>query len=159
MGSTSTVRGLLKSTMAGPAWHGTPIMDCLKLVSAHEAHARPVPGAHSMWEILHHMDAWQLYAIRALHGEQMDTLSDEDDWPEVAESTPTAWGAAVKRFEENNQALQEMLEDVDDERLTQNVGGRDYTFKFLLHGIVHHNLYHAGQIAMLLRAVDATATE
>jgi uncharacterized damage-inducible protein DinB len=40
-----------------------------------------------------------------------------------------------------------------DEQLAELTGeGGKYNFYFLLHGVVQHNLYHAGQIALLKRA-------
>ena len=41
---------------------------------------------------------------------------------------------------------------MDDERLNESAGGREFSFYFLLHGVVQHNLYHAGQIALLKKA-------
>jgi hypothetical protein len=40
-----------------------------------------------------------------------------------------------------------------EEKLNESAGGAEYHFYFLLHGVVQHNLYHAGQIAILKRAL------
>ena len=41
------------------------------------------------------------------------------------------------------------MEDIDDQKLKEKVGGRNYDFFYLLHGIIHHDVYHLGQIAIL----------
>ena len=38
-----------------------------------------------------------------------------------------------------------------EEKLNESAGGAEYNFYFLLRGVVQHNLYHAGQIALLKR--------
>ena len=40
-----------------------------------------------------------------------------------------------------------------DEKLNESVQGAEYNFYFMLHGVVQHNLYHAGQIALLKSAL------
>ena len=39
-------------------------------------------------------------------------------------------------------------------RLDELVAGQRFNFYFLLHGIVQHNVYHAGQIVLLKRIAD-----
>jgi hypothetical protein len=37
-------------------------------------------------------------------------------------------------------------------RLRERVPGKRYDFYFMLHGVAQHELYHAGQIAILKKA-------
>jgi hypothetical protein len=51
-----------------------------------------------------------------------------------------------------------MLEGVgelEDSRLEDRVPGNPLTLYHLLHGIVQHNLYHAGQIVFLTKAASS----
>jgi len=44
------------------------------------------------------------------------------------------------------------VDDLPDSRLYEVVPGKTgkhYTFYYMLHGVVQHELYHAGQIALL----------
>jgi hypothetical protein len=72
-----------------------------------------------------------------------------EDWPEIQAQGDQGWHAAVKRLERANDELIEATRRLPDERLGETVPGRDYSVYFLLHGIAQHNLYHAGQIALL----------
>jgi uncharacterized damage-inducible protein DinB len=38
---------------------------------------------------------------------------------------------------------------LDDDRLATRVVGRPYSVYVMLHGIIDHNVYHAGQVALL----------
>jgi uncharacterized damage-inducible protein DinB len=40
---------------------------------------------------------------------------------------------------------------LDDERLLTRGAGVEHDGYFLLHGVIQHDLYHAGQIALLMK--------
>ena len=143
----------LKRASEGGAWHGPALLELLADVSAEQAASRPVAGAHSIWEIVLHVAAWQGFAARALEGASMPTdLAEEEDWPPVSDASEEAWRAAVAGLREAGKRLRDALRGLSDEDLERVVPGREYTFYFLLHGVVQHGLYHAGQIALLKKA-------
>ncbi len=43
----------------GDAWHGPALKESLSGVTAEQAAARPVAGAHSVWEIVRHVTDWE----------------------------------------------------------------------------------------------------
>jgi hypothetical protein len=55
----------------------------------------------------------------------------------------------VKDAQRINAELAAAIEQLDDARLEERAPGRDFSIYFLLHGVVQHNLYHAGQMALL----------
>jgi uncharacterized damage-inducible protein DinB len=153
MSEVARIGSQLKRATEGGAWHGPALLELLADVSAGRAASRPIPGAHSIWEIVLHVAAWQNFAARALGGEPMPTnLPDEEDWPPVADAGEDAWRAAVSSLGEAGKRLRDALRRFPDEDLERIVEGREYNFYFLLHGVVQHGLYHAGQIATLKRA-------
>jgi hypothetical protein len=79
-------------------------------------------------------------------------LADEENWPPVADAGEDAWRAAVANLGEVGRRLRGAVRKLSDEDLERIVGGREYSVYFLLHGIVQHGLYHAGQIALLKKA-------
>ena len=81
-------------------------------------------------------------------------LQGEADWPTVPEKpTEDEWRTAQLNFESGGQEIREHIMHFDDARMHATVPGRDFPMKVLLHGIVHHNLYHCGQIAVLKKAL------
>jgi uncharacterized damage-inducible protein DinB len=120
-------------------------------VDAALARQRPLSGAHNIWELLLHVAAWQSAALHAVEGQAMPELAGREDWP-VTGSTDQDWRAAVAELDRINGELASAVAKCPDERLAENVPGRDHSFYSLLHGVVQHNLYHAGQIAILKAA-------
>ena len=140
-------------TVRGPMWHGPALSDVLRGVTAEQAHARPVAGAHSIWELVLHAAAWAEIAKARLHGERTGDPRPDEDWPPVTGSTADEWTAAVERLTASYRALAHDVRDLADETLDAKVAGADYTVSNLLHGVIEHGTYHGGQIAILKRAL------
>jgi uncharacterized damage-inducible protein DinB len=141
----------LNRSFRGEAWHGPCLEELLRDVSFEQAAAKPVDGAHSVWEIVSHITAWIDAARRRMEGEPLE-LSPEQDWPALPEPSDAAWKIALGNLEGAHEKLRGAVAALDSERLDDKVPGKPYSVYFLLHGIVQHNLYHAGQIAILKKA-------
>ena len=139
----------LKRSYEGHAWHGPALRELLEGVSAAAAAARPIPGAHSIWELVLHVAAWEDAARRMIDGEDSGEMPEESNFPPVPPTSEKAWHETLGHLESVHRMLLEEVHDLTDEELMQTVPGRKYTFYFLLHGVVQHNLYHAGQITLL----------
>ena len=148
MSETKRIADQLRRSQQGTAWHGPAVGELLKDVDAALAQRRLLPGAHNIWELVLHVTAWQAATLRAVKGEQLPQLDGQDDWP-AGGHTEQDWRDAIERLDCANEELVTALASFTDERLGDTVPGRDFSFYFLLHGVVQHNLYHAGQIAIL----------
>jgi len=143
----------LRRSYEGPAWHGPSLRELLDGVIAEDAAAKPIAGAHSIWELVLHVTSWEQEARAAVAGKSYETLAGEKDWPPVPAVTPGAWDETLKNLEYATRGLVDAIRAMTVEDLTKSAGGAEYDFYFLLHGVVQHNLYHAGQIAILKRVL------
>ncbi|HYN84806.1 MAG TPA: DinB family protein [Pyrinomonadaceae bacterium] len=142
----------LRRAYEGPAWHGPDLSWLLEGLTAEQAAARPVEGVRSIWELVNHIIAWQDAPRRRLAGDPAD-LSEEEDFPPVSDTSEEAWGAALAKLRESNEALRAEVLCFGDERLDEPVVEKGSSAYVTLHGSVHHTLYHAGQIAVIKRAL------
>jgi uncharacterized damage-inducible protein DinB len=138
---------------SGDAWHGPSLMTVLDGVSAEDASKHPIPGAHSIWELVHHIGAWNTISQHRLAGESVQ-ITPERDWPPVWEVSETAWKRALENLVESRKRLRESVRGLSDDQLEQRATGPDYSRYVVLHGVVQHDLYHAGQIVMLKKALS-----
>jgi uncharacterized damage-inducible protein DinB len=138
---------------SGDAWHGPSLMTVLDGVSAEDASKHPIRGAHSIWELVHHIGAWNTISQHRLAGENVQ-ITSERDWPPVWEVSETAWKRALENLVESRTRLRESVKQFSDEQLAQKATGPDYSRYVVLHGVVQHDLYHAGQIVMLKKALS-----
>jgi len=141
----------LSRAFEGDAWHGPSVLEVLKGVTATQAAAKPIPGAHSIWEIVVHIGVWEDVARRRLSGELVDPTAEED-WPPVRDTGEAAWAATLERLRAGHAGLRRVVAKLSDARLKETVPGAEYTCYFLAHGAIQHDLYHAGQIALLRKA-------
>lgn len=136
----------------GKAWHGTPLRVLLNDVDATIAASHPAPGAHSIWELTEHITFWLNVVRRRLAGE---VVNDDDDWRPVGETSPERWHDTIAALEGSHKRLLAAVRVLSDADLDHEVPAMGYTRYVMIHGVVQHNLYHAGQIALLYRTALA----
>lgn len=141
----------LKRAFDGEAWHGPAVMEIVEGIDAKTAAAHPLPRAHSIWELVLHVAAWEDVVTRRIHGEAV-TLSDEANFGHVERITEDAWQEALKKLRDNHAALINAVAALPESRLNDRVPGKDYSVLFMLLGAVQHAAYHGGQIALLKRS-------
>ena len=139
----------------GDPWHGSPLSAILRDITAADAARRPLPGAHSVWELVLHITAWKNEVRRRLSGAAA-ALPEEGDWPEVGDPTEQRWDAAKSRLGAAHRQLLTDIRAMPESRLHEATNdprhrptGAGVSVYQLLHGLVQHDTYHAGQIALL----------
>jgi uncharacterized damage-inducible protein DinB len=155
MTAIERIREGLSRSFEGAAWHGPAVLPLLADVTAATAAAHPVAGAHSIWELVLHMAVWKRVVRRRLEGERINDLPPHEDWPPVTEVTDDRWRRAVEELRRTHRELAQTVATLDAERLDEPLVGEGtttYSVDATLHGIIEHDLYHAGQIAILKRA-------
>ena len=146
----------LRRAFTGDPWHGSPLRDLLADITPEQACARPLPSAHTIWELVLHVDAWVNAAFGATQGMPIPKpYGMERDWPAVIDRGAAKWTSAKDHLFGSAERLAAAIESFDDAKLRETAPGREYDFYYLFHGIVQHSLYHGGQIAMLRKAVSA----
>lgn len=160
MSETDRIRNQLERAFDGDAWHGPPVLAVLAGVTAAQAAAHPIPGAHSIWELTLHIAAWEDACRRRLEGDPAQ-LTDSEDWRPITDTSEAAWESAKQELIDTHQRLLSALAAVDDSRLDQAIVPSvesSSSVYVTLHGVVQHDLYHAGQIAMLKKAIESVAS-
>jgi uncharacterized damage-inducible protein DinB len=148
MTEVQRIHDQLRRAFYGDAWHGPSVMEVLANVTASQAAAWPIAHAHSIWEITLHISAWTDAVIRRMQGERVE-LTTEQDWPPVHNATEASWHETLAELKRRQEVIEKTLSGLADSRLDDPVPGKDYTVYFLVHGLIQHDLYHAGQIAVL----------
>ena len=148
---TARIADQLRRAFDGSAWHGPALLELLKDVDAAAAAAKPLPKIHSIWELLLHIAAWDNAAVRRLKGEKSQPTGLAN-FPPMPKPSAAAWHKAVLAAKRQHEALIKAVAALPDSRLRDRVPGKRYDFYHMLHGIAQHELYHAGQIAILKKA-------
>jgi uncharacterized damage-inducible protein DinB len=152
MSEIERIGDLLQFSYGGAPWHGPSLVQNLEGITAELAVKKPIPNGHCVWEIVQHVTAWINEVIKVLDGEQYAVLTVEEDWPAIA-ADDAAWDAALSIMDSSQEALLGAVGELAEDKLWENVEGQEFTYYWLLHGLVQHSVYHAGQIGLLKKAL------
>jgi uncharacterized damage-inducible protein DinB len=143
----------------GPAWHGASLVENLAGINAEQAASRPIPDAHSVWEIVLHLTGWTREVARRLAGGGPRAPA-EGDWPAVGRVSAPAWTQALSALGEAHAALADAVGRFPEARWNERVGGeRDaplgtgVSHAAMVAGLLQHDAYHGGQIGLLRKSL------
>ena len=142
----------LKRAFEGNAWHGPSVMEVLNGVTAQQATTRVFSEAHTIWELALHIGAWENACLRRLQGERAE-LSDLEDWAPVTNPSEAEWEELKLILQRGNHSLREAVSRIEEGRLDEPIVPGMPSVYITVQGVVQHDLYHAGQIAILKKAL------
>jgi uncharacterized damage-inducible protein DinB len=154
MSETSRLADQIRRAFEGDAWHGDSVLELLADVDAKTAAAHPIKNAHSIWELVLHTAAWDGAVLGRTGGSALE-LSDKENFPPVKDKSEAVWRKAMEHANRTHDELVKAVATFPDSRLLEQVPGKHekyYNFFYMFSGIVQHELYHAGQIALLKKA-------
>lgn len=151
-GEAAALAEELRRVRGGDAWHGPSLKEALEGLSAADAARRPIPDAHSIWELVQHVAAWTDTVTRRLDGEPRDE-PEAGDFSPVSHPTTGAWARALDDLEETHERLAARVARLTPADLASTVPGRDHPVRVMVRGVLQHVVYHAGQIALLRKAI------
>jgi hypothetical protein len=142
-------RALRGDTWQGPAWR-----DLLDDIDVALATRRPIPSVHTIAEIVQHVTTWHDVVRQRLDGDN-PKVSAAQDWPNANLADEKAWRAAVARLHATGEALCDTIARFPAARLHEDRPGAGETWYELAIGSLQHEVYHAGQVGMLRKAVTS----
>lgn len=152
-----TLGRLLDEAFRGPAWHGPSLTSSLRGVSRDTADFRPAPGRHSIRElVLHtalvkHRMTGRLLGAR---GSRFPRPVEREWWPTPGDATEDGWAADVEILLRAHERLLDTLVQTPLDRLAVTRAGRTHTIAEEVEGAALHDVYHAGQIALIRRIAE-----
>jgi uncharacterized damage-inducible protein DinB len=148
------MRTTLQGVLEKDPWFGRSVYSLLNEIDAAKAFIKPSPVAHSLIELLYHMNTWALFTQKRLEkAPDLDVQETEMlDWRVIDPAVHT-WEKALEEFKAVHERILELLNEADDHLLNETVDYRKYNFRFLLNGLIQHDIYHLGQIAYLHKMI------
>ena len=137
-----------RRALRGEAWHGPAVLEVLEGVGPEAAARRPVRGAHTIWEIVRHIETWDRVVLRRVRGETFEPTPDEDR-PPVPETDEVSWKRDVASMIATHAELNRAILSLTPEALEAPMAPDRPGLFHMVYGAIQHELYHAGQIAIL----------
>ena len=148
----------IRRAFEGEAWYGPGVLEALADVSCEAAAAHPIPGAHSIWEIVLHLAATYRLVLRRVDGVP-GSLSAELDWPSILAVDAERWREGLEELRRLNRDVRQAVLAFGSERLDQELAAGHSSAYMHFSGLAQHDAYHAGQIILLRKAMQLSGTD
>ena len=151
MSEIASLQESLTRALNGRSWHGPSLRRLMAGLGAEDAGRRAVPGGHTIWELVLHLTTWQEVVGERLAGRGR-RVAAERNWPAPGEGE-APWRADRDRLLASGEELAAAVGALSPWPLGEPLGRDEHTVATTLHGLLQHDAYHGGQIALLKRAL------
>lgn len=140
---------LLNAGFHGGAWHGPSLLELTKGVKVKTA-AYKAGNIHTIAELIYHITSWRLFALKRIQGDAVYNIENEKmNFGDIQKVDEFELETLMMELTLSQDELTRALEGKDDTFLQEVVPGAEYTYDTLLNGIIQHDVYHSGQIAII----------
>lgn len=145
----------LENILSGQPWFGRAVYPIMEEVNEKKVYVKPNGSQHSLIELLYHMITWADFTLKRIEKDKINDLAaaEELDWREILPKEHT-WKKGMAEFKSIHKKIAALLNKKDDTFLEEIVDYRQYNYRFLLNGMIEHNIYHLGQIAYLKKLLS-----
>ena len=144
---------LLNAAFHGGAWHGPSALEVIKPIKPKQAEFK-LGNVHTIAELMYHMTSWRIFAIQKINGNEEYEIVEEKNFGKFEKIDEFELETLLMELSLSHDELLGVLADKTDDFLMENVPGTEYDYYTLLHGIIHHDLYHTGQISVFKKLID-----
>jgi uncharacterized damage-inducible protein DinB len=138
MNRIETLLKELQDAYDGEPWYGDSLRATLNGVDEAKLRERP-----RIAELVAHIASWIEVTNRRLDGEIFEVTQ------EVNFRAPAAWADDLARLDTAHKALLTRIAKLTDADLDKKLAGKPHSVEYAIRGVVQHNIYHQGQIALL----------
>ena len=142
----------LKRSFYKDAWHGPALLEVLKNVTASQAAKRPMDDAHTIWELVLHSTTWIKAVDKTITEMEYTQVSDTANWPTIIDKSEASWKQALDSLKKSHKKLEKHVLGLKNAALAKKAINTNSTISRLLYGVIQHDIYHAGQIAILKKS-------
>lgn len=147
---TQSIIKNLENTLSGQPWFGRAVFEILNEVDESKIHTKPNDTEHSMLELLWHMNTWAEFCLIQLQNATQAEIKKVQamDWRKIYPKIH-GWKKGMAQLRKIHRQIISILKKKDDAFLSEMVKLRTFNYRFMLNGLIQHNIYHLGQIAYL----------
>ena len=140
----------------GKPWIGSTYTSKLNQIDEDDFFKRPIEDLHSIAEIISHLTLWRKETILKIQtGKGSKTDDCEENWLSNDKLKVLGWQHIKSEYDKTLTDLIDLLKSKDDTFLNEEYYDTDfkgyYPYSFIINGMLHHDLYHLGQIGIIIK--------
>jgi uncharacterized damage-inducible protein DinB len=140
----------IENVNSGEPWYGRAVYSILEEADPKKVYIKPDNTEHCLAELLYHMITWADFTLKRIEKDKINDLAvaEKLDWRPI-DPKIHGWKKGLSEFKAIHKKIIVLLNKKDDDFLLEIVDYRKYNYRFLINGMIEHNIYHLGQIAYL----------
>lgn len=142
----------------GQPWFGESLMSTVLAISFEQVNVKVQKNSHSIAGIIKHMLNWRKYVLEKLNGnrEYEIVLNSNSDWEEnFMVKDEEEWKGLIGELKNSHDQILSTIMKKSDDWLMLKTPSKDFTNDHLVRGIIYHDIYHLGQIRLILTLVKS----
>jgi uncharacterized damage-inducible protein DinB len=160
MNTAEKLKKELENVLQCNPWYGSPIYNIIDQVGFEAAFEKPPGSVHNIAGIVLHMLSWTEEVMDRMNG-MAAQLPSSGNWPDPGKPEEQKWQNYVSDLKLVNVNLLGVIQNFPEEKwqepINDNRKGEPETggnYEELVNGFIQHQVYHAGQIALLNRIIN-----
>ena len=150
----------MKEIQIGKPWVGSTYGHLLDKIDESQVFKRPLESLHSIAEIISHLTFWRMETVLKIkYGTGSKTDDCKENWLPNDHLEAMGWKRLKSDYDKSMTLMIELLQDKQDEFLVQQYYDPDFgglfSYEFVLNGMLHHDIYHLGQLALIVKLLKA----
>lgn len=154
MEENSRIAQLFSAAYDGSPWIDVNLVETLQSISPKIAAQKIRPNSNSIWEIVNHLIAWRENVLQRVKGKIM-TTPDHNYFTAIEDLSETAWQQSLQDLATSQENWIDFLRELDETALAKIYPKNNHTYYEHIHGILHHDAYHLGQIVLLKKLLGS----
>lgn len=155
----NTIIKQLCDVQDGKNWMGSNFNKKLAYITEDSAFIRPISNLHSVAEIISHLTTWRKETILKIKtGKGSITDNAEENWLSKDKLVKIGWNTILSSYRDTLSELIVLLETKDDSFLKERYYDIDfkdyYEYRFVVYGMLHHDIYHLGQLGLIIKFLN-----
>ncbi|HEX6847002.1 MAG TPA: DinB family protein [Chitinophagaceae bacterium] len=145
-----------EDTLSAQPWFGRAVYEILGEIDESKVFTKPNVTEHSMIELLWHMNTWAEFILGSLENRPLERMKEieANDWRTIDPKVHT-WKNGLEQLSTTHKKIIDILhQKTDDSFLNDIVPLRKYDFRYMLNGLIQHNIYHLGQVAYVKKMLS-----
>jgi uncharacterized damage-inducible protein DinB len=142
----------LAESIDGEPWIDETFSKKLTGLTEQQAFTRPTPSVHSVAEIVSHLLEWRVSVLSILKGgSRTITMDSPTNWKSNDILRQEGWGSLKEKFFRSQQDVIDFLNQQKDDYLQQADSKENHSYLYYTEGLIHHDMYHLGQIGLVIK--------
>ena len=148
----------LNEVQEGKIWIGVNFNKKINDLNENEVFKKLTPKMHSVAELISHLTFWRKETILKIKTQNSFlTEESEENWLTNEHLKEIGWKKIKDDYNNSLVEIISLVQHKDDSFLDESYFDIDYkgnyNYLFLIEGMLHHDIYHLGQIGMIVNLI------